>query len=379
MNLGDLLVALHGSDPRYHSVRCTYRIRSDLRHATAAGASMRTHSQGTLGMAGSGTSEVVLEVETLISLWREGGRVREERRSAQAIDAITIGDGELWWHWRPGQGATTNEHDPTVPRSIATDLQRILEPSTLLGTLTFEVIGDSVVAGRRSITASAHPRSAAEIPIELAELGSGADHWRFEVDAERGVLLTVAAHYKGRPFRTMTAEQIAFDEPIKPSIFVFSTPDGTVPHAPLRPQRPKRVSITEAQRLADFPILRPSRVPDDWSMQCTYSAPSHQFGGISAGVTLDYRSDSADQDLRIALCEAAHRHPIYDELTAGENWHEQQHASQIVRIAPRSGPAEPQTQAYIERGGTFAFLTSETLTDAEVASYAFALTPAGAN
>lgn len=121
--------------------------------------------------------------------------------------------------------------------------------SRLLGVLRFVAVGRGRVAGRETVTAEAvlravdlgrGPRS-----FELGELGGGADRYRLEVDAQRGVLLQVVALRDGQPFQKITTVEIKFDLPISEERFRFQPPAGEEIQ-PTRGRRPEPLSLREA-------------------------------------------------------------------------------------------------------------------------------------
>jgi hypothetical protein len=90
----------------------------------------------------------------------------------------------------------------------------LLDPTRVLGRLRWEPIGRGEVAGRSTITALARPR-----PLQrrggpdgfaLHRLGLGAEEYRIEVDAERGILLEVVALRDGT-FAFLMSETIPLD------------------------------------------------------------------------------------------------------------------------------------------------------------------------
>jgi hypothetical protein len=94
---------------------------------------------------------------------------------------------------------------------------------------------------------------------------------------------------------------------------------------------------------------------------------------LAAQVSLNYRSDDGHQSISIsqmAAADAAHR---YGNMIDDENWQEVDRGGTSVRIRPAEWP---QSQAYIERDGTFVFLVSDNLTGDQLATIAAGLRPA---
>ena len=135
----------------------------------------------------------------------------------------------------------------------------MLNPTPLLSTMRFRVTGSSEVAGRATVTAHATPRP--QDPrhgrsLALHELGTGAHHYKLEVDQERGLLLAVTAIRNEQPFHKITTLAIQFDEPTPAETFQFQPPEGEQSPAQLgSPPPPQHVTLTEAQQLAPFTVL----------------------------------------------------------------------------------------------------------------------------
>jgi hypothetical protein len=313
----------------------------------------------------------VVESEELVHIWRDGGRTREERALGERSGSYGVRVGDLWWHWDAHLGASSNQDDREAGSGIGEQLTTLLSPAVVLGSLRFRVAERRERAGRATITAEAIPRSELDngrVSFELHELGSGADRYTLDVDAERGVLLGVLALRDGEPFQEITAVDIAFDELIDDEVFVFRPPAGEEVHSVRARVRPEHVPLTEAQQRAPFTVFMPSRVPDDWQMHCVYIEPS-QRPRAPASVALDYRSDSGHESVHISQQSAADKDSVFNELTAGHGWHEVVRDGTVIHVA-KGGL---QAQVHLERAGTFVFLMSETLSVEQLATIAAGL------
>lgn len=268
--LGSLLELLHRADIPFRSVEATYRIwrheerasaawRAGMEEETRRGASISTYdaSDKSCGPA---------EREEVLRIWRADDRVREEHEGGWQDGAYGVRDGKLWWSWNEGSGAVSNQEDPHVGSGIGEQLEFMLDPTPLLGVLRFAVIGGGRVAGRDTVTAEAVPR-AVDVgrrppSYDLDELGAGADRYRLEVDAQRGVLLEVLALRDGEPFQRITTVEVAFDHSISEERFRFQPPAGEEIQ-PTRGLALERLSLREAQRRAPFTVLIPDRIPSE--------------------------------------------------------------------------------------------------------------------
>lgn len=380
--LGDLLELLHRADAPVQTVRAVYRIwRHDERAAAAWHAEIEEERRRGAAISTYGPardSEEPPEREKLLRVWRSGDRLREEHEAGSRDGCYGVRRGNLWWQWDPRVGAISNEDDPKVGSGIGQELSVMLDPTPLLGALRFRVLGRSQLAGRATVTAEAvprpsdpgrHPRS-----FELHELGSGADRYTLEVDAERGVLLGVIALRDDEPFHRVTTLEIAFDEPIAEERFEFQPPEGEE-IGPVRMRRPEHMPLTEAQRRAPFTVLIPARVPTDWQLHCDFVGPSDR-PPAPAVLLLQYRSDSGHESVNLSEFSAAERPSIYDELARGDGWEEVIRGGATVRVTKRGQFGHGQVQAFVERDGTFVFLMSESLSGEQLTRVAAALTPA---
>lgn len=378
--LGTLLEVLHGAGS-FRTIRVTFRV---WRHSERSGDAFRAEAEER-GRRGASIQTVTLRgrgeepserVETF-RIWRSGGRVREEQHGGSRDGYYGVRDGELWWSWDETMGAASNEDDPSVGSGIGEQLSVMLDPTPLLGALEFRVVGCSQVAGRRAIMAEAVARESdprrPPRAFELHQLGSGADRYQLEVDAQRGVLLRAVALREGEPFQEITTVEIAFDERIDEQLFRFKAPAGE--EVQLVGQRPRlqHITTTEAQQRAPFTVLIPDRIPPDWHIHCVFIERSVR-PPQEAGVALNYNSDDGHQSVSLSQYAASNKPGQYDLMIANKDWPWQTITHDGIAVQVRRGG--PQSQAHIERDGTFVFLSSETLSEDRLATLAAGLKPA---
>ena len=241
----------------------------------------------------------------------------------------------------------------------------MLDPTPLLGSLTFAVVGRGRVAGRDTITAEAVPRrrDPRRHPpsFELYDLGGGADRYRLEVDWQRGVLL--------EPFQRITAVEIAFDRLIPEKRFTFEPPAGEEIQ-PTRGHPPGRLTVRDAQQRAPFTVLIPDRIPSDWHVTCLFREAS-QRPPWPGSVALIYRSDDGHDGVSLSQFPAADKPSV---MLADDNWEDVSRGGRAIRATRRDASSEAQAQ--LEHGDTFVILTSPTLTRDELATIAASLKPA---
>jgi hypothetical protein len=373
--LGALLEVLHGAGS-FSTIHATFRVWRHTERAQAAfgagteEAKRRGAPIQTVIWRGHG-DEPSERVETF-GIWRSGGRVREEQHGGPRDGYYAVRDGEVWWSWDERMGATSNEDDPSVGSGIGEQLSIMLDPTPLLGALQFRVVGRSQITGRPTIRAEAVPRASdprrPPRAFELHQLGSGAHRYTLEVDAQRGVLLRAVALLGGEPFQEITTVKIAFDEPIGDELFHFEPPAGEQVQPVGERPRPQHVTATEAQQRAPFTVLIPDRIPADWHVHCVFIEPS-QRPPRPASVSVNYRSDDGHESVSLSQYAASSKPGQYDLMIADDGWRAITHDGTAVQVR-RGGP---QSQAHIERDGTFVFLSSETLSGDRLAAIAAGL------
>lgn len=381
--LGALLELLHRADAPFATVHATYRIwRHDERAAAAWRAEIeeekrRGHSISTFGLAGS--TPAPAEHEETLRIWRAGDHAREERQGGSRDGSYGVRAADLWWSWDADNGASSNEDDPTVGSGVGDELAVMLDPTPLLSALKFVATGRSQVAHRATITADASPRPSdprrGPRSFELHELGSGANRYTLQVDAERGVLLEVVALRDGEPFHKITTVEITFDDPIPDELFHFQPPAGEEVRPIGGRPLPQRLSLPEAQQHAPFTVLIPERIPENWHVHCVFVEPSER-PPWPAQVSLNYNSDDGHESVSLSQSSAADRSPgWHDQMTSGDGWEDIVENGTAIRVT-KPGARGPQAQAHLERDGTFVFLMSETLNSAQLAKIAASLKPA---
>lgn len=120
--------------------------------------------------------------------------------------------------------------DHRVGYSVGEEISLMLDPTPLLGSVRFTPTGRGWVAGHDTVTATAvarlkdprrHPRA-----FELHQLGAGADRYKLQIDARRGVLLEAVAVRDDEPFFRITTVQITFRSAHRPRAFPISAAAG---------------------------------------------------------------------------------------------------------------------------------------------------------
>jgi hypothetical protein len=370
---------LHRADAAFDRVEAMYRIwRHAERAAVAWQAAIeeekrRGASITSFGLASD--SDQPAESEEVLRIWRADDRVREEHEGGSRNGAYAVRDGDVWWSWDERTGAASNQDDHKLGRGFGEEVSLMLDPTPLLALLRFRPDGRGRVAGQETITADAVPRlrDARRHPstFELHQLGSRADRYTLQIDAQRGVLLEVVALRDGQPFHRITTVQIAFDHLIAPERFNFQPPAGEQIEPTWGRHRLVHLSLSEAQQRAPFTVLIPARIPPDWHSRCAFIEPA-QRPPSPACISLNYHSDDGHESVSLSEYAAAETPDQYELMSKADDWRTISRDGTDVRVRTPGS----QNQAYIEREGTFAFLMSETLTGDQLATLAAGLKPA---
>ncbi|VBA62461.1 hypothetical protein [Mycobacterium attenuatum] len=389
VELGALLALLSGAADSFRTVRATYRIwRHTQRSHDAQRAEVEERKR-----CGEGVSFVIArpvagredppppppppETHETVRIWRDGPRLREEHHGGHQDGNYGVADGPLWWSWSEQFGARCNQDDPRVESGIGQQLRFMLNPTPLLGFLSFWVSGRSEVAGRGTVTTHAIllPRVYRHAGFfNYGLLGIGAQHYKFEIDRERGVPLAVSAIRDEQPFFKITTLAICFDEPIPAETFHFVAPEGEEIQTVRDTQRlQESVSLTEAQQRAPFTVLLPERALAGWHMRCMF-VKAVKRPPSPARLSLTYRSADGQQSLAIWQTAAADR-AAFEHGTGinDENWQVVARDRTVVGVRTTEWG---EVEVRLERDGTFAYLISNDLSADQIATMAASLRPA---
>jgi outer membrane lipoprotein-sorting protein len=159
--LGDVLELLHGAYDRFETVRL---VAHDFQHVARSRRAFERFSGESGGTAHSTVSFSRSEAEPetregIVRLWFEKPqRVREEREGGLGGATLGIRDGERWWMYSPDSGARSNEDDVSVGSGVGQQYEHFLDPSALIPALTFELLDETDVAGRRALRLFGRPR-----------------------------------------------------------------------------------------------------------------------------------------------------------------------------------------------------------------------------
>jgi hypothetical protein len=309
------------------------------------------------------------EREETVRIWREGVMARVEHHGGDRDGYYAVAVPPLWWMWDERMGAHSNQDDPTVGNSAGQEMKLMLDPTPLLSSLRFRVVGSSQIVGRPTVTARGTPRLVDQgRSFELNHLGTGADYYELEVDRERGVLLAAMAARDGEPFHRITTLAIRFDEPIAPEMFRFEPPEGEEVQATRSGSRARHVTLVQAQQQASFTVLMPDTVPDNWQVHCRLIEASERPES-SEQIALHYNSTDGHESISITQMPVGVSNP-YKSIGNEEDWEDVTRNERTIRARPASWG---QAQAQLELHGTFVYLQSDNLTRDQLVNIAAGL------
>jgi hypothetical protein len=243
--LGDALALLHGAWGSFRTIRATACERVD------AEGQRRAWEREAGADPDSGLAELLDSAEPVghehtTRFWLEKpARLRKESSGTWGTELV-VRDGPRWLTVDADGLATT-----TGSLIFLGELEQLLDPSPLLEALRFQPLGPDMVAGRPAARLHAVPRERGPGGSVLDQLGSGADAYELAVDAERGILLRVAALVDGEPYSVIELSEVAFDEEFPAGTFAVDPP----PRAPVHPEPPSQPPEPAA---APFTVLAPS-------------------------------------------------------------------------------------------------------------------------
>lgn len=295
-----------------------------------------------------------------VRIWRDREKVREEHHGGQRDGYYAVAVPPLWWMWDERTGARSNEDDPTVGNHLGQDVEIMLEPTSLLSSLRFEVTGTSEVAGRPTVTSRAIPRAHDDgrfgPAIGLDALGTGADYYELSVDTERGILLAAAAWRNSELFYSITALAMRLDQPIGPEVFRFLPPAGEQIRSTWHSTPMRHVTLVEAQQRAPFTVMMLDTVPANWQVQCRLIEAS-QRPRSSTTVVVSYRSTDGHES--ISINQTAAGAPDRPGIGNEEDWETVTHGARTIKTRPAHWG---QAQARFESDDTYVNLMSDNLT-----------------
>jgi outer membrane lipoprotein-sorting protein len=237
-DLGDVLELLHDAEPRWATIRAVGR---HWRHNARASEAFERHFATLQASHPAGAvfrlnGYVPDRPETMVPdtsedhwrLWMEhGGRMRAEFWIGSESSVSVVLDGSAWWSWSPHVGGLTNNGVESHRHGVG-PAATLIDTAALLSALRMQFLGDETLLGRHAFRIRGLPRARTghEPDYRLQELGVGADDYMVSVDAERGVVLRIAARLGEQPFAVIEMTEVEFDADLPPEIFSIDLPDG---------------------------------------------------------------------------------------------------------------------------------------------------------
>jgi hypothetical protein len=231
-DLAEVLEVMHDAEVPFTTLRGRFRV---WRHSRRYDAAFRTDALrrgGTVADIGPDTRSLPEQSETVLCLWRAmPDRARVEYRSGPHDGAYGVRVGQHWWSWDTRRGVQSNVQEPSLGSETGRELTALLDPTQLLSVLRFVPLRRTVRAGRPVIVVEAYPRTE---PRQLNGryarvrhgLGTGADSYRLDIDAECGIVLASQAFVHGDPFQIIEALEITLDERLDEGLFKFQPPEN---------------------------------------------------------------------------------------------------------------------------------------------------------
>lgn len=228
--LSGLLELLHNGETPFMTLCGRFRIWRHLERYDAAFRADALRRGGTMGGIAPDYSSLPEQLETVLCLWRATpDRARVEYRSGSRDGAYGVRVGERWWSWDARHGERNNDQDQSLGSETGKELAVLLDPPQLLSVFRFAPIFRATRAGRPVIVVGAQPRpEPSHVHGRYARvrhgLGTGADSYRLEVDAERGIILASHAFFDGQPFQVIETLNMTLDGKLDEGLFKFEPP-----------------------------------------------------------------------------------------------------------------------------------------------------------
>ncbi|MGH2963990.1 MAG: hypothetical protein ACRDMH_01230 [Solirubrobacterales bacterium] len=380
--LGELLQVIHDSRDAWSTFRGEYRLWQDRERRMKAFTTMTERSGGTsyAMVAVSSGDDAEQQSSTSEGRWRiwvqRPDSIREEIEGRDWGPETTVKIGEQWWSYDEYSGARTNEGSDEVGTSVAR-FSAWLEPARLLGSLRFEPLGATTIAGRQAIRTLAFPAEESaldedRLDFELHGLGTPGEEYEFAVDLDTGTLLRVEARFGGQPVLIGEAEAVAFDEEFPPDTFVFTPPEGEEIE-PLDFGRPSGDQpIHEAAAEAPFTVFMLPRIPEGWTMTA-FSFPQSKRPKRGHLVGVSYHADTGAA--RLNLSQRARSEEGWAEHEDHWDYELAEHSGIQMKVHHRSDDV-PQSMVLVTRDETDITISSEELSGDKLVEIAAELVPA---
>lgn len=167
-------------------------------------------------------------------------------------DVLVVSDGEREWTYDAA------ERDAYVQTPNHHDIDTLLDPSWIVAACVVTVSGRSSYEGRSVIEFQARPRAEwVRSRWHDFALGGFADELHGVIDAEYGLLLSLAGHFGGAPYEVKRLTDLQIDATVDDDLFAFSAPPGV--HVEDVDAHPERRAPLRLRLLARYHIYRMRR------------------------------------------------------------------------------------------------------------------------
>lgn len=275
-----------------------------------------------------------------------------------------VAQGPRWWRSSPSLGSTGGGESRSVSMLIGPAVV-LLEGARLVDDIELAEAAPAHFLGRDAYVVRGLPgKGQPSAPALLAELGRSADEYQVVVDAERGVVLSIAALLVGRPFRLVETTLVAFDDDLASTLF---TPERPAADLGAHNRSSHRLSLTDLAAAVSFTVLVPDPAPSAIEPHVALVAAS-RLGAGSPRATVTYplpRTEGARGNLRVQLSSDAM------PTRSSERWRSVGDCE--VCEEPIGGRGRPRVR--LRKSGTYVELESSVLSADELVQITRSLAP----
>lgn len=218
-------------DQPFSSLYARYRIWRDHERCEAARLAYvkRTGRPERAGAQRIDDLEPTSDDDLVVTIWwLASGSTRIEHSGGRRDGAVGVRRGSSWWTSEPRSAVRSNDQGSGDPPSwLLHGSEPFLDGAHSLDGLRLEREGTGTRAGRPVIVAYCRrpPRDPAGPPWEprLRPFGACAESYRFEFDADYGIVAAAHAYFEREAFQIMEALAIGFNGLIDTSTFEIPT------------------------------------------------------------------------------------------------------------------------------------------------------------
>lgn len=231
--ISTLLDLLYSARDRIESIQATYRYtyRPGVMDASVTNRRQDEPTRITPAPTDAKPSQRTAEVLWRV-WWEKPSRWRYEQRHDGFPPMVSIINGKQWWylsstgdvasHRSAVDAPSFSMHAPLSPNltdiDYAVNEVMFLDPSPLLGSHVFEIVGQTHHLGRDAIRVRAVRRRGRAVIVDPL-FWEHADGHELLVDRERGILLRYDSWIGDMVYATASATEVVFDMPLSHELF----------------------------------------------------------------------------------------------------------------------------------------------------------------